>query len=186
MCMPRRLFILALALGGCAETMHRGPVVTSGQFESIRRENDEAPLFVEVPAAAAPTASRNKQPVTARSSRLATLVEVRGDQASLALSGEGAARIVPARSVDRIVVIHRGQGAGFGAATGLCLGVAAYFVAAATYSPPACANSTGCVSLTRDETGLAAGVLVGVPAMIAGALIGAAVGTRSVYTFGDR
>jgi hypothetical protein len=171
---------LALALGGCA-TEHAGPVVTSAAVEEIRRANPGDPVEVLVP---------QEMPLdhdAPRSERHATLVAVTPQGVTLKLSAEAAPRVVPVGSVQRIVVTHRAEGAGIGAALGIAAGVVAAIVASATYTDR-CAHSTsfGCVQVSESDVATLAGLVVGLPATLLGALIGAGVGTRTTYTFGEK
>jgi hypothetical protein len=172
---------LGLSVGACSTTKYRGAVVTPAALAGIGAENPDYTLSVEVPgrATAAGAASSTELP------ELARLVDVAPDHTTLALSSEAAARVVSNDSVKRIIVIRRDVGAAAGAGIGVMLGVAAALAVAATYSDP-CANSTswGCVGIPRADVSILTGLVVGIPAALIGAGLGAAIGDRTNYTFG--
>lgn len=106
---------------------------------------------------------------------------------TLSLSSESAPRMVPVGSVQGIVITHHAEGAGIGAGLGIAAGLVAAVLASATYTDP-CAHSTswGCVQVSERGVATLAGLVVGIPATLLGVLIGASVGTRTTYTFGEK
>ncbi len=175
---------LVLSVGACSTTKYEGAVVTPAAVANIRAENPDAPLRVEIARIPrAPDVQRDSN-----ESELARLVDVAPDHATLALSSEAAARVVPNDSIKRIFVIHRSGAVAVGAGVGVMVGVAAALIGAATYSSDPCAHSTswGCVdfSLSRSDESLLLGIGVGVPAIVIGAALGAAISSRTNYTFG--
>jgi len=172
---------LVLSVGACSTTKYGGPVVNPAAVANIRAENPDATLNVEL--ARSPIAPDVQH--GSNVPELARLVDVAPDHATLTLSSEAAARVVPNDSIERIVVVHRGEGPFVGAGIGAIVGVAAALAGAATYSDP-CANSTswGCVDFSRSDVSLLLGLGVGIPAILIGTAVGAAISTQTNYTFG--
>jgi hypothetical protein len=183
--MPSRtlpiLLGLVISVGACSTTRYGGSVVTPAAVADIRAENPDTPLRVEL-------ARIPRAPDVQRGSdepELARLVDVAPDHATLVLSSEVAARVVPNDSIKRIVVIHRSEGALMGAGIGVIVGVAAALAVAGT-SSDSCARSTswGCVDFSSGDMSVLVGVGVGIPAILIGTALGAAISTRTNYTFG--
>src|SRR6516162_46089 len=89
----------ALSLGiACTTTTYRGPLLTRVELDRMRAENPGRKLTVEVSP---------RQPEQ--------LVDVTPGHATLALTPQVAARVVPADQIQRVVVVRRGAAAGAGA-----------------------------------------------------------------------
>jgi hypothetical protein len=179
--MRRRLFlpavVLVLSATACSTSRYRGAIVTPSDVANIRAENPDETLRVEIER---PDVVSNARTGAAHS-ELARLVEVTDDHTTLSLSSEASERVVPNDSITRIVVIRRPEGAVEGVGLGALAGVAAAIVAAATYSDASAEHDGG---MYRGETAVVTGLVVGVPAMLVGGLLGAAIGNWTNYTFG--
>jgi hypothetical protein len=171
---------LGLLVGACSTTEYRGSVVTPAAVAGLRAEHPDDTLRVEAPRSLAAPGFRSSSDLP----DLARLVDVGPDHTTLTLSSEAAARVVPNESVKRLIVIRRGRGAAMGASVGVMVGVAAAIAAAATYSDPCAHGGDFCFEISRGDTSLLTGLVVGLPAIAIGAALGALVGDRTNYTFG--
>jgi hypothetical protein len=164
-------------LAGCWSSQYRGQLATPAEVERIRAENPGRDLTVEF----LPSASEDSEP----SPRLGQIVDEASHSVTLSLSPDGARRVLPNSDVRSIVVVRQAEGALIGAGVGAVLSVAAGLLIAAT-STDSCGHTTswGCVSLGPSGVGALVAAAIAVPATTFGAIIGAAVGTRSTYTFG--
>jgi hypothetical protein len=156
----------------CSTARYVGPVVTPAAVAQIRVDNPGEELTVDLEA------------VPSRSPERAVLHETTIATTSLTLPGEAAARVVPNDAVRQIITVHRSEGPTIGAYVGLAIGILAGVSAYKSYRDP-CANngSFGCVSFGPGFTSVTAGLLVGIPAIVFGTMIGARA-ERVAYQFG--
>ena len=147
--------VVSSSARGCA-TEYAGRVVTPAAVEEIRRAYPGDPIEVFVPLEMPPDAEAASGARTPEG--CAALAAMTPERVTLSLSSEGAPRMVPVGSVQRIVITHHAEGTGIGAGLGIAAGLVAAVLASATYTHP-CAHSTswGCVQAIGKRCGDARG-----------------------------